>query len=356
MSAVVDIEVHLIAVGTTALTASANLSMASISNASIVDLTAIQGGPAIPRRFSYDAYLGSGSPNTVTVERRDDDDAMTVAVTVVDWDAAYVDVQSGTYDSTVSSGSDTATLGTSVTVDKTWVWHGMNTNGVGWRDSMVTAYIASTTTVDFDSSYTGNNTNGTFYTMEDVDGGIWDTQVVDASSAAAQHDITLASTVTMGTSFLALSQSNNRFNRYSEQVGTCYLLDSDTIRRLKNEAVGSLVIKGHVVSLLQGGSSVQRGDLAFTSAATTDTATITAVDLAYSWVGSPVGFYNSLGSGNDNTSVQETCASLEFNSTTEIEGNIFSNSNSVTVRWQVIEFEAPGGALLLDPILMSVIF
>jgi hypothetical protein len=297
--------------------------------------------------WSQQAVDISFSGSTVVAATNDGSTrAITVEVTVVEFDPALVDVQQGTFTMTASA-SDAPTLGTTLgAVTATAMVHYWQNTGAPAvsEPAMVRGVITNTTTVTFTRGASTGNCTGHYYTFEALSSQFVVDQVNIALTGAASNTGTIGA-VTMAKTFLIGSYEGTSISD-DNTLGSCdiTLTNTTTITVQRNGSTGNITANVFAIEFAAGGSeNVYRGTISAQGATASQDVDHTAVDLdlAMPWIPSATSHKTGSfpGAGSSDNSDAQCSINMVDTDTVNIEHSTAGGEASNDISWEVVEWE-----------------
>ena len=198
--------------------------------------------------YCIDVEMQSG-PNRVTVTTSEGTTrALVVEITVVEFDATKVTVQSGTYQMSASA-STTASV-TAVVLANTFLVHGWQVSGnpATQEHAAVRGRFTSTTQLTFDRIGTTGTVDGHWYVIES-DNADFTVQEISITLTAAASGTDTITSVTMNKTFLVGSYTLSS-PADDNSLGSCevVLTNATTVTVQRTGSTGNLTYTGYAIS------------------------------------------------------------------------------------------------------------
>ncbi len=278
------------------------------------------------------------SPNQIQLSRTDGDEECICKVTILEFDATFVDIQTAAFDLAATEATDNVTIDTAV-IAKTWCtasWKKTVEFGY-WNDDLVTWLQTTTTNMQFEREATANAVNGHFWIATDVSSAdeIWDCYHVEIASYEDFDETGTITSVTEAKTFVSACQRTVAASNRPGRISVAHLSSATLIKSERALDSGTVWCNATAVELLQDGDAVTRSSISISATASSGTDTITAVDADVACVQIPMRITGC--KSDENSPPNSAFATIEYNSTTEVEANCHDDGTRV-IFYESIQF------------------
>ena len=291
------------------------------------------------------------SGTTVTVQRTaTDSKAITTTMCWVEF-AGSINVYSGTFTISAST-SGTTSIGATVDLSKSFLVFYYRSNASTSNEHAyhaVRGYFSNTSQLTFELT-SSNTVDGHWWVVEDT-GSNFDVDEVDIQLAGVASNTGSFSAVNMASAMVVASYEGGNLDDIIDGGVSVYLSSTTQITAIRGGTNGTIDVTAYVIEF-SGVTSVQRGDISYTSNDTSLSDTIAEVTLddAMAWI--PTGWINTChctSGGTESSDNLDVIIRVRLTSSTQIMGDRNNNGqNDAVLRWEVVEWEVGSEDYQLD--------
>lgn len=295
--------------------------------------------------YCIDVEMQSG-PNRVTVTTSGGTPrALVVEISVVEFDATKVTVQSGTYQMAASASTTEAV--TAVVLANTFLVHSWQVSGspATHQHAAVRGRFTSTTQLTFNRIGTTGTVDGHWFVIES-DNADFSVQEISITLTAATSGTDTLTAVTLNKTFIIGSYTiSDTTDDNADGSIEAVLTNTTTVTIQRAAGGGNIVYTGYAIEFAGGGAEVvQRGQIAAQGSTASQNVEITAVDLDVAMVqaaGSPQSWKNGSFPGSGSSDNADPFCGWDFVDldTIRVQHSTNGGEASNDLSWEVIEWE-----------------
>lgn len=295
-----------------------------------------------------DLYFVSSPDTRVVAERGEGGGTVVVSVYVVEFDSTRIKVQSDSF-STSNSYIDKSITSVNTSKAVTLAYWKITGNDDDWDCAMVTTDFVGSNTVRMERDRATGTITGHYYVFEAVNSE-FSVQKGEMSMSSSDDFVTVSiNSVDMSKSFTIASYEVDEGNDDVEEGALDIWLNSETeVRAERRPEANSYAVPTINVFVItfdgNGGSSVQRDSFTWANADASKQATISEVDLDVAMVkgGTMYGIMECDGTGSSDP--KTSFVQYEFDGSTTVRGERYTNNEDGIGHWEVIEWEFQSGS------------